>query len=338
MNRALIIAEAGVNHNGNLDLAYQLVDAAAYAGADYIKFQTWKSEQVVSKFTEKANYQKNHSDSEESMLDMVKKLEFPFEYFQILKEYCRKKEIGFLSAPFDMESIRFLFSIGMDMVKIPSGEITNLPFLEEISKYHHPVLLSTGMCEIEEIESALKVLKRNENKKITVLHCNTQYPTPMEDVNLQAMLSLRKHLRLPVGLSDHSVGTEVPIAAAALGANVIEKHLTLSRFMEGPDHKASMEPEEFRYMVKCVRNIELALGSGEKHVTNSERENRLIARKSIVAARHIRRGEILTPDNLAVKRPGTGISPMRWNEIIGRKTLRDYDEDEMIVDEFEFDE
>ncbi len=335
MKRTLIIAEAGVNHNGNMDLAYQLIDAASKAGADYIKFQTWKSENVTSKYAEKANYQKNQGNPEESMLEMVKKLEFPFENFKILKEYCLEKKIGFLSAPFDIESAQFLYSIGVDMVKIPSGEITNLPLLEAISKYTCPMIVSTGMCDLQEIEAAIDILQRNVKKEITLLQCNTQYPTPMQDVNLRVMQTLKEHLGLWVGLSDHSVGAEVPIAAAALGAAVIEKHLTLSRQMDGPDHKASMEPDEFEYMVKCIRNIELALGNGIKHVTNSERGNRMIARKSIVAAKKIVKGEIFSSNNLAVKRPGTGMSPMKWYDVIGKTAQQDFDEDEMIFLDFE---
>lgn len=335
MKRILIIAEAGVNHNGNMDLAYRLIDAALEAGADYVKFQTWKSENIISKYAEKAEYQKGTTGQDESMLAMEKKLEFPYQNFILLKKYCRKSGIGFLSSPFDIESARFLYSLGVDMMKIPSGEITNLPFLEVISEYSRPILLSTGMCELPEIEAAVGILKDNVKKDITVLHCNTQYPTPMRDVNLLAMKTLKECLGLPAGISDHSSGVEVPIAAAALGAEVIEKHLTLSRDMEGPDHKASMEPDEFKYMVKCIRNVELALGSGCKHVTDSERENADAARKSIVAAKKILKGETFTTDNIAVKRPGTGISPMKWYELLGKAAPRDFKEDELIAFDFE---
>lgn len=331
MRKIMIIAEAGVNHNGNMDLAYRLIDAALEAGADYVKFQTWKSENIISKYAEKAGYQKITTDPEESMLEMEKKLEFPFDNFLYLKEYCERSGIGFLSSPFDIESARFLYSIGVDWMKIPSGEITNLPFLEVIASYPCPVLLSTGMSELPEIEAAVDILKKGIKKDITVMHCNTQYPTPIKDVNLRAVRTLKECLGLPAGLSDHSPGIEVPIAAAALGAEAIEKHLTLSRDMEGPDHKASLEPLEFKRMVQCIRNIELALGSGHKLVTDSERENAAVARKSIVAAKKINKGDVFSAENLAVKRPGTGISPMKWYDLLGRISPADFEEDELIV-------
>ncbi len=331
MKKTLIIAEAGVNHNGRLDLAFKLIDAAAKAGADYVKFQTWKSENIISKYAQKAEYQKDTTGAYESMLEMVKKLELPFEDFRILKDYCHKVGIGFMSTPFDIESVRFLYSLGVDIIKIPSGEITNLPLLEEIAGYPCPILLSTGMCEINEIEDAIGVLQKKSTKDITVLHCNTQYPTPMCDVNLRAMLTLKERFSLPVGLSDHSQGIEVPIAAAALGAEVIEKHFTLSHDMEGPDHKASLEPQELCGMVKCIRNIEFALGSGEKHVTNSERENIDAARKSIVASKKILKGEAFTMNNITAKRPGTGISPMKWYDVLGNTAKKDFGEDELII-------
>ena len=334
MKKTLIIAEAGVNHNGNMDLAYQLIDAALKAGADYVKFQTWKSEAIISKYAQKAEYQRETTNPDETMLEMEKKLEFPFEKFVDLKEYCCRNGIGFLSSPFDIGSAEFLYSIGVEMMKIPSGEITNLPFLEVIAGYFCPVLLSTGMSELSEIEAAVDILQNGVKKKITVLHCNTQYPTPMKDVNLRAIRTLKECLGLPAGLSDHSPGIEVPIAAVALGAEVIEKHLTLSREMEGPDHKASMEPDEFRYMVECIRNIELALGSGHKHVTDSERENAGAARKSIVAAKKILKDELFTTDNITAKRPGTGISPMKWYDLLGRAAPKNFDEDELIVYDF----
>lgn len=334
MKKTLIIAEAGVNHNGNMDLAYKLIDAALKAGADYVKFQTWKSENIISKYAQKAEYQKETTNPDETMLEMEKKLEFPFENFVYLKEYCCKNGIGFLSAPFDIDSAKFLYSMGVDMMKIPSGEITNLPFLEVLAGYPCPILLSTGMSELPEIEAAVDILKGSVKKDITVLHCNTQYPTPMKDVNLRAIRTLKECLGLPAGLSDHSFGIEVPIAAVALGAEVIEKHLTLCREMEGPDHKASMEPGEFRYMVECIRNIELALGSGHKHVTDSEKENAGVARKSIVASKKIFKGELLTTDNITVKRPGTGISPMKWYNLLGRAAPQNFNEDELIVYDF----
>lgn len=330
MKRTLIIAEAGVNHNGEMELAYRLIDVAAKAGADYVKFQTWKSQNVISKYAPKAEYQKETTGMDESMLEMEKKLEFPFENFLMLKEYCYKSGIGFMSTPFDIESAVFLFSIDVDIVKIPSGEITNLPLLELIAEHHCPVILSTGMCEMHEIEDAINVLMSNGKKDITLLHCNTQYPTPMRDVNLRAMHTLNERFKLPVGLSDHSLGIEVPIAAVAMGAEVIEKHFTLSREMEGPDHKASVEPDGLCGMVKSIRNIELALGIADKHVTDSERENIAVARKSIVASKVILKGEVFTPDNITTKRPGTGISPMNWHTVIGSIAKRDFHEDELI--------
>jgi N,N'-diacetyllegionaminate synthase len=262
---------------------------------------------------------------------LVKKLELPFVYFLDLKQYCGEKGIGFLSAPFDIESAEYLYSIGVDRMKIPSGEITNLPLLEVIAQHSCPILLSTGMSETAEIRAAIEILSSKGSKDITVLHCNTQYPTPMQDVNLLAMTALRESFGIPAGISDHTLGMEVPIAAAALGAAVIEKHLTLDRNMEGPDHKASMEPDEFCIMINCIRNVEKALGTGRKQVTDSERENRRVARKSIVAERKIRKGERFTAENLTVKRPGDGISPMLWYEIIGQIAFRDFDEDELIT-------
>lgn len=330
MKKTLIIAEAGVNHNGKMDLAYRLIDAAAKAGADYVKFQTWKSENVISKYAPKADYQKETTGKDESMLEMEKKLEFPFENFLLLKDYCHKSGIGFMSTPFDIESAVYLFSIGVDIVKIPSGEVTNLPLLEVIAEYLCPIILSTGMCEIYEIEDAINILQSKGKKDITLLHCNTQYPTPMGDVNLRAMQTLKERFELTVGLSDHSTGIEVPIAAVALGAKVIEKHLTLDREMEGPDHKASIEPDELCNMVKSIRNIELALGNGDKHVTDSERENIAVARKSIIALNKIFKGEVFTLENITTKRPGTGISPMKWYEVLGSAARRDFNEDELI--------
>ncbi len=330
MKKIQIIAEAGVNHNGNMDMAMQLVDIAAKAGADYIKFQTWKSESIISRYAPKAKYQTEATQSGETMLSMVKKLELSFDDFRALKAYCQKAGIGFLSTPFDIESAEFLFSLGVDAIKIPSGEVTNLPLLEVIASFPNPILLSTGMCTLQEIENALAVLQRGFAKTITILHCNTQYPTPMCDVNLRAMQTLKSRFGYPVGLSDHSQGIEVPIAAAALGAQVIEKHFTLSHGLSGPDHKASADPQELTDMIRCIRNIELALGTGEKLVTVSERENIAAARKSIVAARSIQKGEIFTSDNITTKRPGTGISPMKWHEVIGLTATRDFGVDELI--------
>lgn len=328
-----IIAEAGVNHNGNMELAKKMVVKAKEAGADYIKFQTFQPEKLVSKYADKAEYQKKTTGSEESQLEMLKKLALTQEDFRELKDYCEQVGIGFISTPFDLDSIDFLESLDMDFWKIPSGEITNLPYLIKIAKTGRPIVMSTGMCQMEEIEDALTWLKKSGAGEITLLHCNTQYPTPMEDVNLNAMQSLKRQFHLSVGYSDHTQGIEVPIAAAALGAAVIEKHFTLDQTMEGPDHMASLAPEELSAMVRGIRNIEKALGDGEKGVTPSEMTNRAVARKSIVAAGSIRKGEQFTEDNLTVKRPGNGISPMNWFEVLGKTAKRDYIEDELIAEE-----
>lgn len=328
-----IIAEAGVNHNGNMELAKKMVDKAKEAGADYIKFQTFQPEKLVSKYADKAEYQKKTTGSEESQLEMLKKLALTQEDFRELKDYCKEAGIGFISTPFDLESIDFLERLDMDFWKVPSGEITNLPYLIKIAKTGRPIVMSTGMCQMEEIEEALTWLKKSGAGEITLLHCNTQYPTPMEDVNLNAMQSLRRQFQLPVGYSDHTQGIEVPIAAVALGATVIEKHFTLDQTMEGPDHMASLAPEELTAMVRGIRNIEKALGDGEKGVTPSEMANRTVARKSIVAAGSIRKGEPFTETNLTVKRPGNGISPMSWFEVLGKTAKRDYTEDELIAEE-----
>lgn len=333
-NRVIIIAEAGVNHNGSLELAKELVRKAVDAGVDYIKFQTFKAEKCVSKNAKKAEYQAvNTGDSKESQLDMVKKLELSqSDHFELV-ELCKALNIKFFSTAFDLDSIDFLHSLNIGLWKIPSGEITNYPYLKKIASFHEPVVLSTGMCELSDIEAAIKVLTEEGLKKtqITVLHCNTEYPTPYQDVNLKAMHEIRDKFGVEVGYSDHTKGIEVPIAAVALGATVIEKHFTLDRNMEGPDHKASLEPNELKQMVSSIRNIEKALGSGHKVVSESERKNIEIARKSIVAAREIKKGEILTEENLTVKRPGTGISPMRWNEVIGTKAIRDFSEEDLII-------
>ena len=329
MAKVLIIAEAGVNHNGDINLARQLVDKAKEAGADIIKFQTFKLDSIVSKFAEMADYQKDNIGIVESQKEMLKKITLPYEAFLELYKYCNKKDIQFLSTPFDIESIHFL----NDMVpfwKIPSGEVTNYPYLVEIAKTGKPVVMSTGMCELHEIDEAIKVLKTNGTTDITLLHCNTQYPTPYKDVNLRAMETLRNRYKVKVGYSDHTKGIEVPIAAVAFGAEVIEKHFTLDKNLPGPDHKASLEPKELAAMVSSIRNIEEALGSPNKTVSDSERENIAIARKSIVAAKNIKKGEVLTVDNLTTKRPGTGISPMRWNEVLGSKAIRNFVEDEVI--------
>lgn len=324
-----IIAEAGVNHNGSFETACRLVDAAKEAGADCVKFQTFKSEKLVAKNAQKAEYQKK-TTGDTSQQDMLKKLELSYDEFIRLKAYCDQTGISFLSTPFDFDSIDFLNSIDMPFWKVPSGEVTNYPYLVKLAETHKPVVMSTGMCTMEEIKAAYHVLQENGAGKITLLHCNTEYPTPFEDVNLKAMLTIRDELGCEVGYSDHTKGIEVPIAAAALGAEVIEKHFTLDRNMEGPDHKASLEPDELKEMVSSIRNIEKALGSGEKTPSPSERKNIAVARKSIVAAVKIHKGEILSEKNITVKRPGSGISPMKWNEVIGQKACRDFEEDEMI--------
>ena len=329
MEKVLIIAEAGVNHNGSLELAKKLVDAAKECGADIVKFQTAKLESLVSKSAPMAEYQKNNIGQEKSQSDMLKDLLLAFEDFVELKKYCEEIEIEFLSTPFDIESIYFL----KDMVrlwKVPSGEITNLPYLVEIGKTKMPVILSTGMCEIEEVEAAVEILFKNGTEDITLLHCNTQYPTPYEDVNLRAMNRLKEKFGVKVGYSDHTKGIEVPIAAVAMGATVIEKHFTLDRNMEGPDHKASLEPGELKQMIQSIRNIECALGDEDKKPSASEKPNIKVARKSIVAARKIQAGEIFSEENLTTKRPGNGISPMKWYDVIGKESPRDFEEDELI--------
>ncbi|MBR3534014.1 MAG: N-acetylneuraminate synthase [Clostridiales bacterium] len=324
-----IIAEAGVNHNGSFELACQLVDAAKKAGVDCIKFQTFKSKNLVSHSAQKADYQKT-TTGDGSQVDMLKKLELSYDEFIALKEYCDKVGITFLSTPFDFESIEFLNSIDMPFWKIPSGEVTNMPYLIALAKTGKPAVMSTGMCEMDEIEAAIKVLRENGTTDIKLLHCNTEYPTPFEDVNLKAMQTIRDAFDLEVGYSDHTKGIEVPVAAVALGATVIEKHFTLDRNMEGPDHKASLEPDELTAMVSSIRHIEQALGNGDKTPSPSEKKNIAIARKSIVAKRAIKAGEELTEENITVKRPGNGISPMRWFEVIGSKAVRDFEEDELI--------
>ena len=325
-----IIAEAGVNHNGSLDRAVKMADAAKAAGADFIKFQTFRPEKLASCYAQKAAYQMANMPGQENQVEMLRRLALPEDAFRRLKAYCEKIGISFLSTPFDPESIAFLDTLDMPFWKIPSGEITNLPYLLAIGKTRKAVVMSTGMCELEEIQAAMDVLKSSGTPQIMLLHCNTEYPTPYEDANLRAMLTLRERFGVEVGYSDHTLGIEVPAAAAALGAAVIEKHFTLDRGLEGPDHKASLEPDELAAMVTAVRHIESALGTGEKTVSASERKNVDIARKSIVARRAIRRGEALTEDNITVKRPGGGVSPMRWFEVLGTRAARDFMEDELI--------
>ncbi len=324
-----IIAEAGVNHNGSFKLACKLVDAAKSAGVDCIKFQTFKSNNLVSHNAQKADYQKA-TTGDGSQVDMLKKLELTYDEFISLKDYCDKVGITFLSTPFDFDSIVFLNSIDMPFWKIPSGEVTNYPYLVALAKTGKPVVMSTGMCEMSEIKAAINVLRENGAKDIKLLHCNTEYPTPFEDVNLRAMQTMHDTFGLEVGYSDHTKGIEVPIAAVALGATVIEKHFTLDRNMEGPDHKASLEPNELMAMVTSIRHIEKSLGTGDKMPSSSEKKNISVARKSIVAKKAIKTGDKFTEDNITVKRPGCGVSPMRWQEVIGTKANRDFEEDELI--------
>ena len=334
MSKVLIIAEAGVNHNGSIQIAKQLIDKAVEAGVDIIKFQTFKSEKLVSKTARQAEYQqRNIGKGDEGQFAMLKKLELSVENHHELIQYCQERNIRFWSTAFDMESIDFLHSLNMGLWKIPSGEITNYPYIKKIASFHEPIILSTGMCELSDIETALNVLIDEGVKKeqITVLHCNTEYPTPYQDVNLKAMLEIGEKFGVKIGYSDHTQGIEVPIAAVALGASVIEKHFTLDKTMEGPDHKASLEPDELKSMVSAIRHIELALGNGHKTISDSERKNIEIARKSIVAACPIKKGEMFSEENLTVKRPGNGISPMRWNEVVGTTAIKDFEEEEIIV-------
>ena len=331
-NRTLIIAEAGVNHNGDLELAKQLIDVAAKAGADYVKFQTFSADRIVTKSADKAEYQKQSSDSSESQFEMLKRLELSVEMHLKLIEHCKHKSIKFLSTGFDIQSVDLLVGLGLNLVKIPSGEITNLPLLRHIGSLDLPVILSSGMSTMKEIGDALLILEQTglPRAQITVLHCTTEYPTPMDEVNLRAMNSIRNTLGVAVGYSDHTLGIEVSVAAVALGASVIEKHFTIDRSLPGPDHKASSEPVELVAMVKAIRNIEVALGSDVKEPTMSEIKNAHIARKSILASQKIEKGEILSTVNLVVKRPGNGVSPMLWDRLIGQVATRTYLPDEMI--------
>lgn len=322
----IVIAEAGVNHNGVINLAKQLIEVASKSGADYVKFQTFKTELVISKDAKKADYQKENTDNKESQFEMAKKLELDKDTHIELIKHCKTKGIKFLSTPFDLESIDLLFDLGVKMYKIPSGEITNYPYLIKIAQKQLPVIMSTGMANLSEIEQALDILLDSGLKRnaITILHCNTEYPTPICDVNLKAMLTIKDAFKVNIGYSDHTLGIEVPIAAVALGATVIEKHFTLDRNMEGPDHKASLEPQELKEMVKAVRNIELAMGSGIKKPSVAEIKNITAARKSIHARKDIKKGDLFSEDNLIALRPGNGISPMRWSELIGEKSFRVY--------------
>lgn len=331
----MIIAEAGVNHNGNIENAFRLIDAAAIAGVDYIKFQTFKADKLVSSSAKKADYQINNTkNSSETQLQMLQKLELSQEQHAQLIAYCKEKDIQFFSTAFDLDSLEYLHKVGLQMVKIPSGEITNLPYLRKAASLFKKVVISTGMTTVSEIKEAVKVFTDAgiPKENITILHCNTEYPTPMDDVNLKAMLHIQEVFETEVGYSDHTLGIEVPIAAVAVGASIIEKHFTLDKTMTGPDHKASLEPNELKVMVSAIRNIEKALsGSGEKKVSPSEQKNIAIARKSIVAIKNIQKGQIFSEENIGVKRPGTGISPMRWDEIIGMTATKDFEEDELIT-------
>jgi N,N'-diacetyllegionaminate synthase len=332
MPKTLIIAEAGVNHNGSLDLACKLIDAAFTAGADIVKFQTFKATDLVSESAEKAIYQKSTTDVDETQFEMIKKLELSREDHLELIRYCEKVGIEFLSAPFDSDSIDLLQELGVKCFKIPSGEITNYPYLKAMGRLNKPIIMSTGMADMDEILAALDVLISHgtEKNNISVLHCNTEYPTPFEDVNLRAIRTMREALALPIGYSDHTKGIEVPIAAVALGATIIEKHFTLDRSLPGPDHKASLEPGELAEMVRAIRHIESAMGDEKKQPSPSETKNMAVARKSIVAARAIQKGEAFSLENITAKRPGNGISPMRIPEFLNRIAIRDFLKDEII--------
>lgn len=332
LNKVIIIAEAGVNHNGNFELAKRMITEAKRAGVDYVKFQTAVPELVISTIAPKAEYQKETTGNNESQLDMCRAIHLPLNDYVRLKAICDSEGIGFLSTPFDLVSIDTLEPLNMDYYKIPSGEITNLPYLRKIASKHRHVIMSTGMCEMPEIEVAIEVLEKEGmlRNDIILLHCNTEYPTPYRDVNLAAMKTIGDAFGVTVGYSDHTCGIEIPIAAVALGARVIEKHFTLDCNMTGPDHKASLEPAQLKAMVDAIRNVEQAIGSTEKHATASETPNKIVARKSIVAARDIAKGEILTEENITVKRPGNGISPMKWDSVIGMVACRDFKYDELI--------
>ena len=328
----IIIAEAGVNHNGSMESAKKLVDVAADAGADYVKFQTFKADTLVTQSAEKAEYQKILTDKSESQFEMIKKLELDKSAHDELIKHCEEKGIRFLSTAFDHDSIELLADLNIPLYKIPSGEITNLPYLRHIGRMGKPIILSTGMSTLEEVQKALNVLLESgaEKEKITILHCNTEYPTPMEDVNLKAMLTIREELGVNIGYSDHTLGIEVPIAAVAMGATVIEKHFTLDRTLTGPDHAASLEPHELKSMVTAIRNIKKAMGDGIKKPSPSETRNIPIARKSIVAKKPIKKGERYSEENITVKRPGTGISPMQWDSIIVQISKKDFNKDDLI--------
>ncbi len=332
MKKTIIIAEAGVNHNSDINIAKKMIDVASSAGADYVKFQTFKAKNLVTKTAPKADYQKNFTDSSETQFKMLKNLELDYETHLELIEHCNKKNIDFISTPFDLDSIETLVRLDIPLFKIPSGEITNIPYLRKVGYQKKPVILSTGMSSLEEVEAAVNVLVQSgkAKKDITALHCNTEYPTPFSDVNLKAMLTIKQKLGVSIGYSDHTTGIEVAIAATALGAEIIEKHFTLDRNMTGPDHAASLEPDELNQMVKSIKNIDKSLGNGIKNPSISESKNIKIARKSIVAKTPIKKGERFSEKNLTTKRPGTGISPIHWDSIIGKISDKDYLADEII--------
>ncbi len=330
MSDVFIIAEAGVNHNGDINLAKKLIDVASEAGADAVKFQSFKAEKLVTKTAKKADYQNETTDSTENQYTMIKKLELDYGKHQELIDYCKSKNIMFLSSPFDLESIDLLNDLGIELFKVPSGEITNLPYLRKIGKLNKKVVVSTGMANLGEIEDAIDVLRVSGTDDISILHCNTEYPTPMEDVNLTAMNTIKDAFKVEVGYSDHTLGIEIPIAAVTLGARVIEKHFTLDKTMEGPDHRASLDPDELKEMVTSIRNIEQALGNGVKKPSKSEQKNKEIARKSIVAGADIKKGERFTEENIEIKRPGEGISPMSWDVVIGKEAKREFAKNELI--------
>ncbi len=331
-SNTLIIAEAGVNHNGDIQKAYELIDVAVDAGVDIIKFQTFSADKLVTRSAKKAEYQEKNATEFKSQYDMLKALELSKDSFLQLKERCKSKRLEFLTTGFDISDLEFISTMGQSRYKIPSGEITSLPYLRYVGKKKYPIILSTGMSTMDEIGDAIEILQSSgtELKKITVLHCNSEYPTPMEDVNLKAMITIKKKFGVEVGYSDHTLGIEIPIAAVALGATVIEKHFTLDRKLPGPDHRASLEPNELNAMVKAIRNIEVALGDGVKHPSLSEKKNINIARKSIVAAKPIKKGDVFSSENLTIKRPGNGISPMDWDNIVGRIAKNNYLIDELI--------
>lgn len=331
-DKVFIIAEAGVNHNGSIEIAKKMIEAAKDSGADAIKFQTFVAHRLVSKFAPKAEYQEKTTKKGESQFDMIKKLEIDTERHKELIKYCKEKDIVFLSSPFDCESIDLLSSLGLEILKIPSGEMTNLPYLKKIGSLRKKIIMSTGMSNLDEIKLALDILLTAGTKKenVVILHCNTEYPTPLKDVNLLAMCTIRDTFDVNVGYSDHTLGIEIPIAAVALGARVIEKHFTLNKNSEGPDHKASICPEELKTMVDAIRKVEKALGNGTKEPSDSELKNRAVVRKSIIAAREIKRDEVFTEQNITTKRPGTGISPMEWDNVIGKLAKKNFQEDEKI--------